>query len=144
MISRIPDPVVLIVDDHEHILRLVSMILSAAGYECISARTGAQGLALYKRERPTLVITDLNMPVGDGTTLIRALRQMSRVPIIVLTGYSTEYARNLEYLGDVVTLLKPFAPDTLLRYVRQRCSPSWQARAAMPLSDDRTLHPHAA
>jgi DNA-binding response OmpR family regulator len=125
-------PMVLAVDDNEHVLRLISMLLRDAGYRCVTALTGAQGLFRFREERPAVVITDLNMPVGDGAILLAELRCVSRVPVIVLSGYANDYTDRLRYLGDVLVLTKPFEPQILLKHVRARCSPTWQARAQAP------------
>ncbi|MDB4877265.1 MAG: putative OmpR family two-component response regulator [Gemmatimonadetes bacterium] len=125
-------PMVLVVDDNEHVVRLISMLLRDAGYRCVTALTGAQGLFRFREERPAVVITDLNMPVGDGAILLAELHRISRVPVIILSGYAADYTDRLRYLGDVLVLTKPFEPQILLKHVRARCSPTWQARAQTP------------
>ena len=121
-------PTVLIVDDDEHILRMISLALEGSGVHCVTANTGAQGLIRYRTEMPHLVITDLRMPVGDGITLIEAIRKTSRVPVIILSGLVNAHTERMRWLGDVAFLAKPFDRTVLLRHVRERCAKSWQAR----------------
>jgi len=77
---------ILIVDDEELNLRVFSAALRHAGYETVCTRRPAEALELLRKHRPCLVMLDLNMPEVDGLTLLGRLREVSRVPIVMVTG----------------------------------------------------------
>jgi two-component system cell cycle response regulator DivK len=79
---------ILYIEDNLENRTLAQRILMASGYEVVVAASGAEGLALAARERPTLILVDINMPEIDGYTVTSQLRDMphlARVPIIALT-----------------------------------------------------------
>lgn len=79
---------VLIVDDCEHIRVMAGIILGAAGFAVVEAVNGEAGLAKFETSRPDVILTDINMPIMDGLTLIervRALPSGKTVPIVVLS-----------------------------------------------------------
>ena len=84
------------------------------GYRCDTAGTGAQGIAAFRDQDINLVITDLNMPAGDGITLTRTLRETSDVPIIIVTGFHDEFRRDLRSLPNITLLRKPFDSNQLI------------------------------
>ena len=75
--------VILIVDDDPPIRESISKELRAAGYTTIAAADGAEGLRTFQTNAPDVVLTDLAMPRSDGFELIAAIRETSRVPVIV-------------------------------------------------------------
>jgi len=79
---------ILYIEDNLENRTLAQRILMASGYEVVVAASGAEGLALAARERPALILVDINMPEIDGYTVTSQLRGMphlARVPIIALT-----------------------------------------------------------
>jgi DNA-binding response OmpR family regulator len=81
-------PLILVADDDEDILMLVSFHLERAGYEVLRARTGPEALDLAMERRPALAVLDVMMPGFDGFAVTRALRSEERtrsMPIILLT-----------------------------------------------------------
>src|SRR5580700_5704044 len=76
---------ILVVDDEPQITRVLRTTLSAQGYDVRVANDGEMALELMKNWTPHVVVTDLAMPNMDGVGLCRQLRQMSQVPIIVLS-----------------------------------------------------------
>lgn len=79
----------LIVDNDEGLVEALSLRLSDAGFDCLTARSGSQGISLFHEGSFDAVLTDLNMPSGDGTSLIRGIRATSDVPVIVITGFES-------------------------------------------------------
>src|ERR1043165_3559680 len=109
-----PNPTVLLVDNDPDFVLAVRLRLEGHGYRCITAGTGGQALAQFGIDDVGLVITDLNMPGGDGLELATVLRRTSAVPIIVVTGCKNDFARRLRGVPNVVLLHKPFDVSELL------------------------------
>ena len=108
-----------IVDDDPELLEVLTLEFRGAGYVVHSATNGKAGFDLVQRERPDLVVLDVNMPVLDGFSLCRRLRdQGSLVPIVVLTARDSELdeALGLE-LGADDYVTKPFSTRVLLARV---------------------------
>lgn len=108
---------VLVVDDDISILDTVTAILGQEGYSVSGASSGEEALALLRTWHPTLVLLDMRMPVMDGWTVARAMRENGlRVPIVVMT--AAENARRwADEIGADAFLAKPFALDDLLAVV---------------------------
>lgn len=110
---------ILMIDDDEALLRLVELNLTRAGYRFVSARHGIAGLQILESEKPALVILDITMPKLDGWETCRLMREVSDVPIIVLTGRDDESdkARGLD-LGADDYMTKPFGLVELQARIR--------------------------
>jgi two-component system, OmpR family, KDP operon response regulator KdpE len=110
---------VLVVDDEPQITRVLKTVLSSQGYDVRTAPEGESALANFKEWSPELVITDLYMPHMDGVELCRRIRELSTVPIIVLSVKGEERTK-VDALDsgadDYVT--KPFGIDELMARVR--------------------------
>jgi len=110
---------ILIVDDEPQITRVLRTSLTSHGYEVRSAADGISALETFGDFSPDLVITDLSMPNLNGIELCRSLRQLSPVPILVLSVKGEEKAK-VEALDagadDYIT--KPFGIDELLARIR--------------------------
>ena len=112
---------ILAVDDSAAMRQMVGITLTGAGHEVQQAADGREALAIAERQKFDLVITDVNMPVMDGLTLVRHLRNLPSyrgVPLLVLTTEATT-ERKLEgkAAGATGWLVKPFNPDRLLATV---------------------------
>ena len=81
-----PRPLVLLIDDDPEFLEISEIILSSKGIETAVARSGREGLKQFQIRNPDLVVLDLGMPKMDGLDTLRLLRQVSNVPVIILTG----------------------------------------------------------
>src|SRR3984893_14458424 len=118
---------ILIIEDEEGIIHLLNLYLRDAGYNVVSARDGADGLAMHAREHPDLVILDIMLPALDGFEVCRRIRTWSRTPILMLTARGDEDDRiaGLE-LGADDYLVKPFSPREVVSRVKailRRSSP---------------------
>jgi two-component system chemotaxis response regulator CheY len=113
---------VLAIDDSRTIRELVRSVMEGAGFDCICADDGADGVARFVEVQPDVVITDINMPRLDGYGVIRAIRDDlgGRVPILVLT---TESADDLKAraraAGATGWIVKPFDDAALVSVVRR-------------------------
>ena len=83
-------PRVLVVDDEPQILRFLTVALNAAGYDTLTAATGAEALRLATTQAPDLIVLDLGLPDRNGNDVLRDLRQFSDVPIIILSARDRE------------------------------------------------------
>jgi two-component system, chemotaxis family, chemotaxis protein CheY len=114
---------ILTVDDSASIRQAIKVALSGEGYEVAEAADGSQGLAKADAGRFDMIITDLNMPVMDGLTMIRQLRAKPAhqgVPIIFLTTESdADIKAQAKSAGATGWLTKPFDPDQLIRIVKK-------------------------
>jgi DNA-binding response OmpR family regulator len=110
---------ILIVEDEESIRDFVEMGLRYEGFAVDLADDGPGGLAAFERQRPELIILDLNLPGLDGLEVCRRVRQRSDVPIIMLTARAEvdERVEGLEAGADDY-LPKPFKFKELLARVR--------------------------
>jgi two-component system chemotaxis response regulator CheY len=112
---------ILTVDDSPSVRRTVRIALTAEGFGVTEAEDGAQGLSAATKGGFDLIITDLNMPVMDGLTMIRELRKVpaqAGVPILFLTTESDAGIKaEAKAAGATGWLTKPFEPDHLIKIV---------------------------
>ena len=111
---------ILVCDDEPYILHAVRMKLAKSGYEVETANDGQSALEAIRRQKPALLITDLQMPRLDGISLCRELRSdpaTAGLPIILLTakGYEIDVKALREELGLSEIMFKPFSPRELHR-----------------------------
>jgi CheY-like chemotaxis protein len=114
---------VLVVDDDPSTRALMMTWLEIEGYDVRTASNGSEALALLRREAPSLMIVDLDMPVMDGAELRRQqllLPAVCAIPFILVSG-ARNAARIARALGIADVLTKPFGADRLLRIVSLLC-----------------------
>jgi two-component system KDP operon response regulator KdpE len=121
---------VLVVEDERGLLRALAMNLSARGYEVVEAESGTKALTAAAAERPDVLVLDLGLPDLSGFEVIKALRQYSQIPIIVLSARtgSSEKVMALD-LGADDYVTKPFNVEELFARVRaatRRSTPAEQ------------------
>lgn len=105
---------ILIVDDDEQILQLVSIHLQREGYQVIKARNGVEALDVIEDELPDLAVVDVMMPEMDGFTLTKELRAME-IPVLLLTAKGELADKEKGFLaGSDDYVVKPFEPKELL------------------------------
>jgi len=114
---------ILTVDDSPSIRQMIKVVLAPLGHNIIEAADGRQGLEKATSSRPSLVITDLNMPVMNGLELIRALRALpalAGLPIVFLTTESNDAVKQeAKQAGATGWITKPFSQDQLLAVVNK-------------------------
>jgi len=114
---------ILAVDDSPSVRQMVKLTLSGAGYDIVEAGDGAEGLSKARASTLDMVVTDLNMPVMNGLSLIRELRKLPAyrgVPILFLTTESDpEMKQQAKAAGATGWITKPFQQDQLVAIVRK-------------------------
>jgi two-component system KDP operon response regulator KdpE len=111
--------VALVIDDEPQIRRLLRVTLEANGYQVVDAATGQDGLVQAAQCRPQVIVLDLGLPDLDGVSVLKRLREWSRVPVIILSvqDRDAEKAAALDAgADDYVT--KPFGSAELLARLR--------------------------
>ena len=110
---------ILVVDDEPRMRKLVKDFLSAKGYEILEAGDGEEAVERFMSDREIdLLILDVMMPKMDGWEVVKAVRQYSRVPIIMLTARGEERDELLGFrLGVDEYISKPFSPKILVARV---------------------------
>ncbi|HSG18461.1 MAG TPA: response regulator transcription factor [Anaerolineae bacterium] len=147
MIEQVPDSLkparprlILVVDDEPRMIRFIRMNLELEGYRVIEAGNGVEALDQVRKHVPDLVVMDVMMPKMDGFETLRLLREISTVPVILLTVKSDEEDRihGLE-LGADDYITKPFSPRELVSRVnavlRRADWPSLTPRALLQIDD---------
>ncbi len=111
---------ILVVDDEPRVVRLVSEVLQAVGYQVIAAASGEPAIEMVALEQPDLVLLDILLPRGpDGYEVCRRIREFSEVPVIMLTAKAQE--SDVLHGFDVGAddyLTKPFSAKELVARVK--------------------------
>jgi len=114
---------ILAVDDSRSILQMVSFTLKGAGYTVVEASNGQEGLAQAQKQKFDLILTDLNMPVMDGLTMVQKLRASPTYKFTPMLMLTTEAGADFKARGKAAGLtgwlVKPFEPQKLLGVVKK-------------------------
>jgi two-component system, cell cycle response regulator DivK len=114
---------ILVVEDHEDNRRILHDLLTSAGYEIIQAENGKEALAAAARERPDLILMDIQLPLLDGyeaTRRIKADPGLRAIPIIVVTSYALSGDEGkARAAGCDAYVTKPYSPRALLAKIRE-------------------------
>ena len=110
---------ILVVDDEPQIRRVMRTTLASTGYTVLEARSGEEALELMQKERPELVLLDVNMPGMGGLAACREIRDRSDAAIIMLTVRNTEKDKVMALdAGADDYVVKPFGMEELLARIR--------------------------
>ena len=116
---------ILVIDDDIQLNEMICEILTFEGYEIMSASNGMEGLKLFNKDRPDLVITDIYMPEKEGLETIMEIRQEDKtIKILVISGgcphmNMSEMFSMAEMFGADAVLPKPFAVEIFLQKVKE-------------------------
>ncbi|MBL8095392.1 MAG: response regulator transcription factor [Anaerolineales bacterium] len=110
---------ILVIDDDENTLWLVSTLLQHNGFQTVTSGSSAEGLKLAQDEQPDMVLLDVMMPELDGWELCRRIREFSEVPVMFITAKSgiRDVVKGLEIGGDDY-IVKPFDNRELVARVK--------------------------
>lgn len=114
---------ILAVDDSASMRQMVSFTLSGAGYDVTDACDGQVALDAAKKQQFDVIVSDVNMPVMDGITLIRELRKLPQyrtTPMLMLTTESSgDKKTEGKQAGATGWIIKPFNPEQLLKTIQR-------------------------
>jgi len=114
-------PTILIADDDPDILSLLERVLRQDGYNIVSAGDGMSAILQFRAQRPELVILDISMPGMEGFQALEELRQISEVPVIMLTARTEPASINGALnIGADDYIKKPFSIPILLARVQAK------------------------
>ena len=110
---------ILVIEDEKELNKVLQAYLVRNGYQALGALTGDEGLSLWQKEDPDLVLLDLNLPGMDGLEVARAIRKVKDTPIIMVTARVDEVDRliGLE-LGADDYITKPYSPREVVARVK--------------------------
>jgi two-component system, OmpR family, KDP operon response regulator KdpE len=112
-------PLIAIIEDEAPIRRFLRASLAAEGFRVAEAETAKEGMRLITQEHPALALVDLGLPDDDGVGVIRAVREWSKLPIIVLSARGEEQSKITALdAGADDYLTKPFGVGELLARMR--------------------------
>lgn len=114
---------VLIIEDNENNLYMMRFILTQMGHEVLEARDGASGVDLAKEKRPDLILMDIQLPVLDGYSATRRIREdeaLKEVPIIAVTSYAMVGDREKAIAaGCTAYVEKPIDPESFIKVLER-------------------------
>lgn len=114
---------ILVVEDNDTNMYLITFILKKNGYEVIEARSGEEGIELAIREKPDLIIMDIQLPKMDGLETTRRIRKSEAdgtIPIVALTSYAmTGDREKAMQAGCTGYIEKPIDPETFMGEVEK-------------------------
>ena len=113
---------ILVVDDEKDIVEFMSSFLEDNGYQVNSAGNGVDAMESIEKDRPDLILLDLQMPEETGTGLYRKLRnkkELRDIPIIIVSGLA---GRNIAVSKTVVVLDKPLDQAVILKEIEKALS----------------------
>jgi DNA-binding response OmpR family regulator len=130
------NPLVLTIDDDPAITDLLSVLLSANGFEVAVANSGTEGLRLIKEQAPRIIILDLMMPDMDGWQVCKAVRAFSNVPILILSALDEPaIVASVLDIGADDFLVKPVPSSVLVAHLNKLTR---RTETLFPLPHDRS------
>jgi len=115
---------ILVVEDHADNRQIIRDMLAVTDYEIMEAETGEEALAAIAKQRPDLILMDIQLPTMDGyeaTRRIKADASLRSIPIVAVTSYAlTGEEKKARAAGCDDYVPKPFSPRELLAKIRQR------------------------
>lgn len=110
---------ILVVDDNEQIVDILSQYIKKEGWPMLAARTGEEALDLFDAAGPSLILLDIMLPGIDGLEVCRRIRRVSSVPILMITAKDEDADRILGLdIGADDYIVKPFSPGEVMARIR--------------------------
>jgi DNA-binding response OmpR family regulator len=116
--------VIMVIDDDPDFLAAMRLVIEASGYVMAEAKSAEQGLKIYKKTNPDLILVDLMMEeIDSGTTFVKELRLVgNKAPVYLLSAAGDEMADNIDYaqLGFSGVFQKPIENQRLLGVIKAK------------------------
>ena len=110
---------ILVVDDNEQIVDILSQYIKKEGWPMLAAKTGEEALALFDAAEPSLILLDIMLLGVDGLEVCRRIRRVSSVPILMITAKDEDADRILGLdIGADDYIVKPFSPGEVMARIR--------------------------
>ena len=110
---------ILVVDDNEQILEILTKYIQTEGWPMLAARSGEEALALFDAAEPSIILLDIMLPGIDGLEVCRRIREVSKVPILMITARDEDADRILGLdIGADDYIVKPFSPGEVMARIR--------------------------
>lgn len=110
---------ILVVDDNEQILEILTRYIQAEKWPMLAARSGEEALELFAAAEPSIILLDIMLPGIDGLEVCRRIRQVSNVPILMITARDEDADRILGLdIGADDYIVKPFSPGEVMARIR--------------------------
>jgi len=133
-------PLVLLIEDEVAIRRFVKPSLGGEGWRVLEATTAREGLQMAAQELPDAILLDLGLPDGDGVEVVRALREWTLIPILIISARDRESDKIAALdAGADDYLAKPFGVGELLARVRVALRHSARAQSGEPVFQNGDL-----
>jgi CheY-like chemotaxis protein len=113
---------ILVIEDNRDSRDILAKLLRMSGYDVMSANDGEAGLAAALQQNPDLIITDIHMPNMNGIEFVQRIRNdqaLDRVPVLVVTAFGSQVAREAVNAGADAAAEKPFDFDRFLLTVEE-------------------------
>lgn len=137
-------PTILVIEDNEQNLYLLTFLLERNGYEVVQARDGREGISLAVQVKPALVLLDIQLPVMDGYAVARELSSnpaLADVPIVAVTSYAMAGDRErIMAAGCQGYIEKPINPDTFMDEVERYLPASTRGTAPGLTQTEEVCH----
>ncbi|WP_028573603.1 response regulator [Desulfonatronovibrio hydrogenovorans] len=118
---------ILVIDDEKPTLSMFQLFLKVYGYTVFTAENGEEGLKIFQKEKPSMVITDIKMPGMDGLEVLKKIKELSpKTEVIIITGHGdvdlTLEAMNLNATDFINKPIQKKALDSALKRAQERIS----------------------
>jgi YesN/AraC family two-component response regulator len=106
---------ILVIDDEKATLSMFRLFLDAYGYSVYTAENGAEGIEIFRKEKPAIVLTDIKMPGIDGLAVLQQIKEIApQTAVIVITGHGdTALAEEAVALDAIDFISKPIKKEAL-------------------------------
>jgi two-component system, cell cycle response regulator DivK len=113
---------ILLVEDNDDTRQMLAFYLETAGYRVVEAVNGFDAIEYANQEPPDLILMDISMPVMDGLTATRYLKEnpaLDKIPVICVTAHGNYYGEEAVKAGCMEILAKPVDLDNLLKTIKR-------------------------
>ncbi|MGD8891936.1 MAG: response regulator [Desulfobacterales bacterium] len=114
---------ILVIDDEAHIRRVLELKLKSRGYQVLMANNGKEGFNIIQKQKPDIVISDINMPIMDGKTLCEQINGLKKdrdfLTIIITARINPEDRQWTDNMQHTLLMEKPFSPKRIVESIEK-------------------------